>query len=35
MMYGHLNISSWDKDHLTQHEMAILMIYKFLQNYKD
>ena len=32
--YGYCNIWSWDKDHLTQHEMAIPIIYRFLQKHK-
>ena len=31
--YGYFNIRSWDKDHSTQHEMAILIIYRFLSKY--
>ena len=27
-------IQSWEKDHLTQREMAIPIIYRFLQNIK-
>ena len=31
--YAYFNIQSWDKDHSTQHDMAILIIYRFLQKY--
>ena len=31
--YGYFNIRSWDKNHSTQHEMAILIIYRFLRKY--
>ena len=32
--YRHFNTQSGDKDHSTHNEMAILMIYRFLQKYK-
>ena len=32
--YGYVNIRSWDKHHSTQYEMAILIIYRFIQKYK-
>ena len=32
--YGYYNIQSRDKDHLTQHEMVIPIIYKWLKNAK-
>ena len=32
--YGHFNTQSGHKDHLTHNEMAILIIYRFLQKYK-
>ena len=30
----YFSIQNWDKDHSTQHEMAILIIYRFPQNIK-
>ena len=27
--YGYFNIQSWDKNHSTQHEMAILIMYRY------
>ena len=30
--YGYFNIWSWNKDHATQHEMAIPIIYRYIQN---
>ena len=30
--YGYFNIWSWDKNHSTLHEMAILIIYRFFKN---
>ena len=32
--YGYFNIRSWDKDHSTQYETAILIVYRFLRKYK-
>ena len=35
-MYRYLNnIWIWDKDHSTQHEMVIPIMYSLLQNIKD
>ena len=31
---GYLSLQSWDKDHCAQNELAILMMYKFLQKIK-
>ena len=33
--YRYFNIRSWDKDYSTQHEMVILITYKFLQRNKN
>ena len=34
-VYRHLNTWSWDKNHSTQHEMTIPVIYRFLWIYKS
>ena len=34
MIITYFNIQSWDKDHSTQHEMAIPLMYRFIQKYK-
>ena len=34
MIMTYFNIQSWDKDHSTQHEMAIPIMYRFIQKYK-
>ena len=31
LTYGYFNIQRWDKDHWTQHEMVIPIMYKFLK----
>ena len=33
-MHPNIAIWSWDKDHLTQHKMAISLMYKFFKNVK-
>ena len=30
--YGYFYVGSWDKDHSTQHEMAISIMYRFFKN---
>ena len=32
--YEYFNLRSWDKEHCTQDELAILMMHKFLQKSK-